>query len=220
MEKTEKKKSKLVFLIPLIALIVLVVIVAVFCLKKDEGYRLIQVYDVNGSVTLERENVGSMEAYENLNLISGDLLTTIKDSSTRLKLDDDKYVLMEEESILQLYSTGNKTNSKTNIELKEGAITVEVENKLNGDSSFEVTTPNSVMAVRGTVFRITTDIDENGKPITKVAVLEGVVTVQKKDENGKLSEEISIEDGKNAIIYTQEEEVIVLLEDVDINELP
>ena len=36
-----------------------------FFFSKEEGYRSIQVYQVNGDVTLERENVGLMDAYEN-----------------------------------------------------------------------------------------------------------------------------------------------------------
>ena len=39
---------------------------------KEKGYRMMQVYQMNGTVTIERKDIGSMNAYENLNLISED----------------------------------------------------------------------------------------------------------------------------------------------------
>lgn len=213
--------KKLKIMIPLVIVIVVGIVAALFFFNKEEGYRSIQVYQVNGDVTLERENIGTMDAYENLNLISGDALETFIESFSRLKLDDDKYVLVEQDSKIGIYATGDKEHSKTDIRLEKGAITVEVENKLNDDSSFEVTTPNAVMAIRGTVFRIATDIDENGAPITRITIFEGAVTVQKKSEDGTLSEETAIESGKEAIIYEENsEEVLVVLDEVDETLLP
>lgn len=213
--------KKLKIMIPLIIVIAAGIVGALFFFCKDEGYRSIQVYQVNGDVTLERQNIGIMDAYENLNLISGDELETYIESFSRLKLDDDKYVLVEQDSKIGIYATGDKDHSKTDIRLDKGAITVEVENKLSEDSSFEVSTPNAVMAIRGTVFRITIDIDENGAPITRIAVFEGSVTVQKKSEDGTLSEETLIVNGKEAIIYEENnEEVLMILDEVDETLLP
>ena len=219
----EKKQMNinLKIVLPVVAIVIVAIIAAFLLLGKDDGYRSIQVYQVNGEVTLERENIGVMDAYENLNLISGDTLETFIESFSRLKLDDDKYVLVEQDSKIGIVATGNKANSKTDIRLDKGAITVEIENKLNDDSSFEVTTPNAVMAIRGTVFRITVDADDNGDPITRITIFEGAVTVQKKAEDGTLSEETRIESGKEAIIYKDNnEEVLVILDEVDETLLP
>ena len=221
MDEKKKMNINLKIVIPVIVVVIVGIIVAVLFLGKEEGYRSIQVYQVNGEVTLERENVGVMDAYENLNLISGDALETFVESFSRLKLDDDKYVLVEQDSRIEIFATGDQANSKTDIRLDKGAITVEVENKLNDDSSFEVTTPNSVMAIRGTVFRISAATDENGEPITRITIFEGAVTVQKKAEDGTLSEESRIESGKEAIIYQEnEEEVLVILDEIDETVLP
>lgn len=189
--------------------------------KKDEGYRMMQVYQISGNAVIEREEVGLMDAYENLNLISGDSVEVGSDSYMRLKVDDDKYVLAEAGSAFRIYATGKESSGKTDIQLDKGAITVEVQNKLSEDSSFEVTTPNSVMAVRGTVFRITADVDENGDPITKIAILEGSVLVQKKDENGNLSEEQTVDSGKEAIVYKEAEDLhIRILSEIGIVDIP
>lgn len=221
MEKQKEKSIYLKVIIPLVVVAIIGIAVGVLFLNKEEGYRLIQVYQVNGEATIERENIGSMEAYENLNLISGDWVKTLSESFLRLKLDDDKYALLEENTVLEIFATGDDASSKTDIRLEQGAITVEVENKLNEDSSFEVTTPNSVMAIRGTVFRIATEEDEDGKPITKITIFEGKVTVQKKNEDGTVSEEVAIESGKEALIYKDNnEEVLVILDEIDTSDLP
>ena len=208
--------KKLKIVIPLVVVLAIGIVAALLLFNKEDGYRSIQVYQVNGEVTLDRENVGIMDAYENLNLISGDALETFLESFLRLKLDEDKYVLVEQESQIEIYATGDDRSSKTDIRLEKGAITVEVEDKLNDDSSFEVTTPNAVMAIRGTVFRISSTMDENGEPFTKITIFEGAVTVQKKAADGTLSEETRIESGKEAIIYIDnDEEVLQILDEID-----
>lgn len=220
MEKKKDNKKLLTILIPVVV-IALIGIIAVFFLGGEEGYRLIQVYEVNGEATIERPEIGNMDAYENLNLVSGDKVTTMLKSYTRLKLDEDKYLLAEEDSIIELVATGDEKNSKTSINLLKGAVTIEVQNKLSEDATFEVTTPNSVMAVRGTVFRVKVDVDEAGKPITKVSVFEGAVGVQKKDENGNITEEEMIPSSKEALIYFDDgEEILVVLDEIDISDIP
>lgn len=190
--------------------------------SKEEGYRNIQVYEINGSAIIERENVGSMDAYENLNLLSGDWLGVAEKSYTRLKVDEDKYLFIEEESELNIVATGSQKDAKTNIQLQKGAVTVEVQNKLAEGASFEVTTPNSVMAIRGTVVRIVASVDEKGKPITIITVLEGEAALKKIDESGKAVEEVVIEQGKEAIVYENEEAdiVIVLSDEIDMSTIP
>lgn len=219
MEKKKDNKKLLTILIPVVV-IALIAIIAVFFLKDEEGYRMIQVYEVNGEASIERENIGSMDAYENLNLLSGDRLITKIDSYTRLKLDEDKYLLAEEDSIIELVATGDEVNSRTNINLLQGAVTIEVENKLNEDSTFEVTTPNSVMAVRGTAFRVNVGLDEDGNITTNVAVFEGSVATKMKKEDGSFSDEELIPEGKEARIYTVDgQEVISVLDEIDMSNI-
>lgn len=56
-------------------------------------------------------------------------------------------------TVKRFYATGNERNSKTGIDLLNGAITCEVRKKLNSNSTYEINTPNSTMAVRGTTVR-------------------------------------------------------------------
>ncbi|RAZ94186.1 hypothetical protein DK853_36450, partial [Klebsiella oxytoca] len=48
---------------------------------KDEAYRSIMVYQVEGNATITRASVGEMEAYENLMLQSGDSVAVASESS-------------------------------------------------------------------------------------------------------------------------------------------
>ena len=222
MKQDMKKNRKSVRIISVMLLIVAMLCSMFSGCNKEEGYRVIQVYEVNGKATIAREKVGNMDAYEKLNLMSGDWLSVLKESYMRLKMDEDKYMLVQEESELSIFATGSDKNSKTDIQLEKGSITVEVQNKLGNEESFEVTTPNAVMAVRGTVFHIRADVDEKGEPVTKVAIFEGAVTVQKIDENGQPSEEQTIEGGKEVIIYEKEDgEVVIQVNDeIDMEEYP
>lgn len=215
------KKKIILILLGIVAIGITVFLLFFMGIGKEEGYRMMQVYQIEGNATIERENVGIMEAYENLNLISGDKVEVAQDSYMRLKVDEDKYVLAEAGSSFSISVTGSNDKEKTNIQLEKGAVTVEVQNKLSDDSSFKVTTPNSVMAVRGTVFRISTDVDENGELITKITILEGSVSVQKKDESGNLSNEQVVEFGNEVVVYKDAQDVqIKIIDEIETTEIP
>lgn len=220
-KKSNKKKWMITGIIGGIVLIAAVVLIIVFTTKKEDGYRTIQIYEMEGDAVLTRKDVGEMEAYENLMLKSGDKVNTRSNSSLRLKMDSDKFMLMDPDTEVELFATGDSKNSKTNINLNAGAVTVEIKNKLNKDSTYRITTPNSVMAVRGTVFRVEVTYDENGKCITRVMVFEGSVTVEKKEEDGTLSEKVILEAGQQAIIKEEDGVVkIIVLDEIDYEELP
>ena len=71
------------------AAVIAVAAVALLFNKKEEVFRSILVYDVQGSAVIERESVGTMNAAENLYLESGDRVSVASDSSMRMKLDDE-----------------------------------------------------------------------------------------------------------------------------------
>lgn len=164
---------------------------------KDEAYRSIMVYQVNGDATITRVSVGEMEAYENLMLQSGDNVAVASESSMRLKLDDDKYLLAEQDTRMDIVAEGDGDNAKTRIDLKQGSVTSEIQNKLGQNASYEVNTPNSVMAVRGTIFRVETGKNESGDVDTKLTVFAGKVSVKTVSSGGTVSDdEVMVEAGQ------------------------
>ena len=187
------------------AVLAAVVAVAVCCVVlmggKNEAYRSIMVYQVDGNATITRERVGEMAAYENLMLQSGDSVAVASESSMRLKLDDDKYLLAEQDTLMNIVADGDDADAKTYSDLKQGSVTSEIQNKLGPNASYEVNTPNSIMAVRGTIFRVEVAKNESGETDTRLTVFEGTVSARAVMPDGTVSdEEVMVEAGQELYV--------------------
>jgi len=172
--------------------------------SKAEEYRQIQVYKTEGTVSIERQG-SSMEAYDSMQLQSGDSIETAADSFVQLKLDEDKYILVESDSKISLQASGNEVDSKTSIYLEKGAIVNRLENALSEDSSYEVTTPNSTMAVRGTTFRVALSLDEKGDTHAAIAVYGGKVECKLVFPDGTEGKAVTIETGTEVLVFGNDE---------------
>lgn len=188
--------------IVMMALLFLAVIASGCGKKKEEAYRNIKVMSINGSATVERASVGTLDAYADMKLENGDRLSVDGSSSLTLSMDDDKYAMLEPGSSVTLEADGTKENSRTVIHLEAGAVMNYLSQKLNEGSSYEVTVPNSTMAVRGTVFRVAIAYDENGESYTTVQVFEGIVGCRLVFPDGTISEEeVQLAPGKEVLIH-------------------
>lgn len=170
--------------------------------KSGDSFRSVQIYELEGSAEIEREGSGVVNAVENLYLEAQDRVKVAADSAMRLKLDDDKYMLAEENTVFAIRAKGSAKDSETTIELEQGGFTSEIQNPLSKDSQYEVETPNSVMAVRGTIFRVEVQYDQDGKPLVKVTTFEGKVSSQRLLADGTYGDELSIESGSEVVIYS------------------
>lgn len=188
--------------IVMMALLFLAVIASGCGKKKEEAYRNIKVMSINGSATVERASVGTLDAYADMKLENGDRLSVDGSSSLTLSMDDNKYAMLEPGASLTLEADGTKENSRTVIHLEAGAVMNYLSEKLSEGSSYEVTVPNSTMAVRGTVFRVAIVYDENGESYTTVQVFEGIVGCRLVFPDGTLSEEeVQLAPGKEVLIH-------------------
>lgn len=172
--------------------------------EKEEAYRMLQVLEVSGSVSVERASMGALDAYEGMRLESGDKITVGAESWLKIKMDEDKYALVEPGSVLRLEASGSSADSKTVLHLEAGAVSNRLEEKLSEVSSYEVNTPNSTMAVRGTVFRVEVTIDENGVSISNVSVYGGSVATRLVYPDGTMDEEqeaVLVVDGNAAQMW-------------------
>ncbi|MEI3189546.1 MAG: FecR domain-containing protein [Lachnospiraceae bacterium] len=157
---------------------------------------------IKGTATVERASVGSLDAYEDMKLESGDRLSVDSSSSLTLSMDDNKYAMLEPGSSLTLEADGTKENSRTVIHLESGAVMNYLSEKLSESSSYEVTVPNSTMAVRGTVFRVAIVYDEDGDSYTTVQVFDGIVGCRLVFPDGTISEEeVQLAPGKEVLIH-------------------
>lgn len=180
--------------------LIAVAVTLFFVLPKNESYRLLKMYEFDGTGTVTRAGKGDITPYANMVLESGDKIS-LDTGVLTIQADDDKFIHLDEHTTIQLVATGTSTNSKTSIEILEGGITSDIRNKLSADSTYEVNTPNSAMSVRGTVF-YTYVYEIDGVKYTRTCCFEGEVTSRLVYKNGQYSvEEVPVIKGKEVIIY-------------------
>ena len=186
----------------IMGLLIVSALIISFGMKKEESYRDIKVMSIKGTATVERASVGSLDAYEEMKLESGDRLSVDSSSSLILSMDDNKYAMLEPGSSLTLEADGTRENSRTVIHLEAGAVMNYLSEKLSEKSSYEITVPNSTMAVRGTVFRVAIVYDEDGDSYTTVQVFDGIVGCRLVFPDGTISEEeVQLAPGKEVLIH-------------------
>ena len=186
----------------IMGLLIVSALIISFGMKKEESYRDIKVMSIKGTATVERASVGALDAYEDMKLESGDRLSVDSSSSLILSMDDNKYSMLEPGSSLTLEADGTRENSRTIIHLESGAVMNYLSEKLSEKSSYEVTVPNSTMAVRGTVFRVAIVYDEDGDSYTTVQVFDGIVGCRLVFPDGTISEEeVQLAPGKEVLIH-------------------
>lgn len=114
--------------------------------------RTIKVVQIEGNATVT-DTEETTKCFPGMNLYDGDTLTVSKDSTLVVKFDDDKYVYLGENTVISIKSEG-KDKHKTNIFVNSGTVLAEVQKKLDEDEEFFLSSNNSVMAVRGTIFGV------------------------------------------------------------------
>lgn len=182
-------------------LIIAAIVVLVILLKGGiarDAYRVIKVSKIDGSTYISRGDITDLEAYEGMVLQSGDTVSVDGNSTLILILDEDKICYVEQNTELKIIAEGTVNASQTKIELVSGAFTLDVQNKLNDDSDFIVTTPNSTMAIRGTVVRTETG-ENNGKRYSRTSLFKGATDLSKMS-NGSSVEDHDMKAGVEIII--------------------
>lgn len=180
--------------------VIAVAVTLVVVFSKGNSYRLLKLFEFEGTGSVTRENKGDITPYTNMVLESGDIVSLVTGTMT-IQADDDKFIYLDEHTTIQLVASGSSANSKTSIEILEGGITSDIRNKLSADSSYEINTPNSAMSVRGTVF-YSYVYEVDGIKYTRVCCFEGAVATKLSYNDGtESSDEVSVPKGKEVIIY-------------------
>ena len=177
-------KTKIIIICATVAVVGGVGAVLGVTLTKEEAYRVIKVFEMTGEAVVTRAGTGDLDAYVGMNLESGDTLVVGDDSTLRISMDSDKYVLLDGGTVLELTATGSSSDSRTVINLKQGTILNELTNPLSANSSYEISTPKSTMAVRGTSFIVSVEEQSDGSFITTESTLQGKVEVELLDKDG------------------------------------
>lgn len=210
--------SKNIMIIICMAAVVIVAAVVMLLSKKEEFFRSVLVYELEGSAVIERADIGTIDAAENLYLESGDRVSVKDESMMRMKLDDDKYITAESNTVFSLEAKGNEQDSKTRISLEQGAITNEIQNPLSKESLYETATPNSIMAVRGTVYRAQLCDDGEGGQDMRLCCFQGTVATTPILADGTYGEEVLVHAGSELTVYS--DGAVDGLKDIEFDTLP
>ena len=215
MKYTKTKSKNRIWIIFLLLLAIIVLVGILKLCDKQEGYRTIKVIEISGKVGVVN-NGAEYEAYTGMVLSEGYSIITSTDSYVRMALDDDKYIRLEEGSKAVFDKLGVLGSGKTTISLERGAIVSEIVNPLKVNENYIVNTPNAVLAVRGTMFKVAVSVDKNGERNTDVYTFGGSVSSQRIEPNGNvIDEEVIIEAGYKAKVKMDSKETVYVAEVLD-----
>lgn len=192
------KKKIIVISIVTAILVACVVTIVIIVSNSTKSYRVITVEKPIGEVVVGRKGK-NFGAIEGMNLVSKDSLSTAKEAIAILLLDTDKHIVVEQNTDISIVATGNEEAGNVRVDIKSGVAKFAVDNKLNDESTFEVQTPNALLAIRGTEFMVDYDGDDDS---TVIKVDSGVVHLEYENE------EIDLTEGESAFIKDGELEEI------------
>lgn len=176
----ENLKVILVGVISILMIIAAAIVISLY-FGGDTARELV-ISEIQGSVFITRDS-RRFAANKNSKLKSGDIITTDSNGTARIAFDGDKYIFVEQDSMVYIYFTGISSKGDISVNLSRGAAICQINNELKKNASFTLKTPNSVVSVRGTVFRTQFDYLENymgysNVMITHVQDFDGTVTLQ------------------------------------------
>ena len=193
-------------LIPLIAglLVVIGVVLILVLSSKDNSYFNIKILDTLGTVNVDRDG-SSLKAQEGLKMRDKDYLRVGSDGFTRIDCDRETYSHFEHDSEASFIADSDK---KLTINLIKGEMVVELQKKLESSEALSVSTPNTTMAIRGTVVAIKVSPTSDGGMRTVNYCLEGKADVISEDGTSKAIEAgegwLTVSDESGNIIESKE----------------
>lgn len=146
-----------------------------------DSARSIKVVQLEGSANVT-DSKETTACFKGMNLYSGDKVDVLANSVLVVRFDEDKYVYLGENTTVNILSVGTD-KYKTNVYVEKGKVLAEIQNKLGEDEEFFLSSNNSVMAVRGTVFGL--QVIERAKEfIERYSVFKGVTELVVFDKLG------------------------------------
>lgn len=169
----------------------------------ERKYKDITVYETKSDNILLRSDK-ELDIINDMKLRSNDIVKVSDDGYVRLCCDDDIYAFLESGTDAKVHAELNKIY----ISIGEGEMVVEVRRKLTEDEDFQVVTPNTNMAIRGTVIVVKSERNEYGYFTTGQYVLEGEVTL-----NGQYT----LKEGQGIKIVTDKDHKEIAREEINLD---
>lgn len=143
-------KKKWLFFSVFAVLAMLVIAATAWLVLGKKGYRTLEIIESGDGNNVHRAGK-TIQAYEGMKLRSGDYVSVDEDSYVRMCFDGDKYVYLEGRALMKLTAAGTKKDSRTVVDIELGEMVTELTTKLSDKASYEINSPNTTMAIRGTV---------------------------------------------------------------------
>ncbi len=150
-EKKGINKNLIIIIAAVVVAIIALVVGGIF-IFGEKTYRVLKIYQVEGQASVVHSDGSEVTPYENMLLQSGDQISLVE-GTLIIKADEDKYIYLENNTTIILEADGTAANSRTSIQLVEGAVINQIEEPLSSKSVYELNTQNATMSVRGTIFR-------------------------------------------------------------------
>ncbi len=129
-----------------IILLLLLCISLFFLIPKNLIAVEIRLQRLVGIVNMYDDRGKEISLIEKMRLNSGNRVTTGDESLVSMSLDDTKIVTVEEDSEIQIKSSGKKLE----LDINEGNVYINVTEKLDSDQAFDIRSGNMVCGIRGT----------------------------------------------------------------------
>ena len=174
-----RKSSIVSFLLLCLALI----LAAVPCASAEDAYaastmRLlhhegsVEIFDVSGQPRFLMDNV---------RFASGEAMQTGADGHASVSLDDTKIVTLDTGSRVAFI----QEDSHIRLNLEQGAIFLDVQEKLDENEGLDIQTTNMTVGIRGTIVFLSAEAGNGGNGAsTTLGVLEGTAEVSYTDNTG------------------------------------
>ena len=103
------------------AVVAIAVVLIIILSGGEKAYRAIIILECEGTVSVKRDG-SSVSAYPNMKLRSGDGVEVGGNAFARLKLDGDKYVYLDENTIISLKAEGDELQERADALEAEGDV--------------------------------------------------------------------------------------------------
>lgn len=186
MKQDMKQENRKWYYLGAAVLCIAIIIIFLFVFMKKE--RSVSVFEVLGNAFVQKSRAADeVSAFEGMRIEEGDVVSTGEKSSLTMLVDEDKLVRLDENStaaFAEIVSANGQES--TVIDLRAGTLVNDLQEKLNDNITYKITTPNATISVRGTYFTVYVGSEEGyAGLVTKVNVYAGTVAVE--HSNGEIS---------------------------------
>lgn len=140
----------------------------------ESNYGIFMV--VKGDVKVEKTDATTSTAKVGLKVFPGDTIKTATDSRAKITMADRNNIHISPQSVVKIAAYSHEGDNKNvELQLNEGKVRNEVNNRYDGEKSkFIIKTPSAVAGVRGTDFLVNFDIKTK---VTDVVTFKGSVAL-------------------------------------------